>query len=337
MKKGNYIPKEIYEDEKYSTLIPIYGNFDLIKSTDNLYFKTILDIGLGNGGASLYFATKGKKVTSLGWQVDSYNLSIEIKNNKNIEIQEILFENYKTNKKFDAILMSHVLEHTQNVGLFLKKAHSLLNENGFLFIMVPPYKNYIVGGHVTNGWNMGQLIYNLLLSGFDVKNGHFITYGYNICAFVQKSNKKLPNLRMDNGDLELLQDFMPIELKQNSFAKIKSINWFKNFKPINYKYPNLLEEEYKSIVSVYNFCLNLDKNKKYILYGYGSIGKLIYPLIKDFVIGIYDINSLDIPVEKKIQLKDISSSSNVIISPFKYNDEIINILKPLKCFIFTIQ
>lgn len=31
MKKGYYIPKEIYEDEKYSTLIPICGNFDLIK------------------------------------------------------------------------------------------------------------------------------------------------------------------------------------------------------------------------------------------------------------------------------------------------------------------
>lgn len=317
-------------------LFPIEGNYDLIKATDNINFTTVLDVGLGKGGASLHFASNGKKVTALGLAIDSYTTDKRVLNNQNISIQETLFENYTTKKKFDAILFSHVLEHTQNVGFFLNKAYSLLNDNGWLFVMVPPYKNYIVGGHVSNGWNMGQLIYNLLLNGFDVKNGHFITYGYNICAFVSKSNQPLPQLRMDNGDLELLQDLMPVKLTQNTYAKIESINWFKNFNPKEYKYPNMVSDEYTCILEIYNFCTNLDKTKEYILYGFGSVGKLIYPIITDTIIGIYDINSDSVPQNKKIKFEQINSESNVIITAFKYNKAINDKLKSTKCNIFKI-
>jgi SAM-dependent methyltransferase len=321
--------------ENIEDLFPIVGNFDLIQATDNVEFSTILDVGLGKGGASLYFSQKGKTVTAIGLDIQSYNIDSRVLKNKNILIQEGLFEDYVSEEKFDAILLSHVLEHTQNVGIFLKKVYNLLNKDGWLFVMVPPYKNYIVGGHVSNGWNMAQLIYNLLLSGFNVKEGHFITYGYNICAFVRKSDLKLPLLRMDNGDLESLKHFMPIEFKQNSYAKVRSINWFDSFNPILYKYPDSFNEEYHCILQIYDFCLTLDKNKKYILYGYGSVGKLIYPLIKDNIVGIYDVNISE-KVTKRIEFKDINSTSNVIITAFRYNDEIEQILKIRKCNIFKI-
>jgi hypothetical protein len=35
---------------------------------------------------------------------------------------------------------------------------------------------------------MGLLMYNLILAGFDVRQGHFCKHGYNIAAFVQKSS-----------------------------------------------------------------------------------------------------------------------------------------------------
>lgn len=329
MTKMNLLSEEVLEN-----LFPLIGNYDLIKATDNISFNSILDIGLGKGGASLYFALKNKDVTSLGWRIDSYDIDSRVIINKNIKIKEVLFENYITEKLFDAILMSHVLEHTQNVGIFLKKSYDLLKEDGWLFIMVPPYKSYVVGGHLTNGWNMAQLIYNLLISGFDVKNGHFTTYGYNICAFVRKSNQKLPDLRMDCGDLEVLKDFMPVKLEQNSYAKIESVNWFKSFKPIEFKYPNVVDEEYNCVVNLYQFCINLDKEKKYILYGYGSVGKLIYPLVRNCITGIYDNNSINVPSEKQIKFEDIDKNSNVIITPFKYNREIMNKLESIGCTIY---
>ena len=217
------------------SLFPVEGNFDLIKCTDNIAFKNILDIGLGSGGASLYFAEKGKYVTSLGLDLSSYNLSHEVLNHSNIHLVESSFEDFSANEKFDAILMSHVLEHTQNPGFFLKKAFNLLLENGWLFVMVPPYKEEVVGGHITNGWNTGQLMYNLLLSGFDIKKGHFVCHGYNICAFVQKSKKPLPKLRMDKGDIENTGEFWPFDVKQGFLGSIYHQNWFQNFNNIPYK------------------------------------------------------------------------------------------------------
>lgn len=50
----------------------INGNIDIIRCTKNINFKTVLDIGFGKGGASLFFAEEGKKVTSIGKNTASY-------------------------------------------------------------------------------------------------------------------------------------------------------------------------------------------------------------------------------------------------------------------------
>lgn len=221
--------------EEMQVMFPVNGNFDLIKCTDYIIFKNILDIGLGMGGASLFFAEKGKNVTALGLAISSYQLSNIVLNHPNIHIVEKTFEDFDTDEKFDAILMSHVLEHTQNPGYFLEKAFNLLNENGWLFVMVPPYKEEVVGGHITNGWNTGQLMYNLLLSGFDIKKGRFVCHGHNICAFVQQSKNLLPKLRMDKGDIESTKEFWPIDVKQGFKGDINRINWFQGFNNIPHK------------------------------------------------------------------------------------------------------
>lgn len=166
------------------------GNFDLINATSNLNFDSVLDIGLGEGGASTF---NGKDVTSLGLEIDSYNYPKELFKKLDVEVVETTFDDFQTDKKFGAIWASHVLEHVLNTGLFLEKCKDMLSEKGWLMIMVPPYKNQVVGGHINNGWNMGQLMYNLLLTGYDIKNGHFIKHGYNLCAFVQKSKEKFKN------------------------------------------------------------------------------------------------------------------------------------------------
>lgn len=128
------------EIKKLAKFFPYDGNFDLIQCTDKLNFGTVLDVGLGRGGASSYFALNNKQVTSLGINLNDYDTYPLVSTSKNINIIEILFENFVTDAKFDAILMSHILEHTSNVGLFLDKAYSLLNDDGWLFVMVPPYK-----------------------------------------------------------------------------------------------------------------------------------------------------------------------------------------------------
>lgn len=320
------------------------GNFDLIQCTDKVKFNTILDVGLGRGGASSYFALQNKEVTSLGINIDEYDVNPLVYTSKNINIIEVLFENFNINKKFDAILMSHILEHTSNVGLFLDKAYSLLNDDGWLFVMVPPYKKNVVGGHITNGWNMGQLMYNLLWSGFNIKNGHFISYGYNICAFVQKYNIKPEVLKSYHGSLQIVKDYWPINIYQGFNGNIEQVNWFNDFSPSKYYYPQTLKQEYEVVVKFCNFCLELDKTKKYILYGYGTIGKLIYSHLKDSIIGIIDNNLKDkdaiIIEDKKVEvltLEKLRNSDNLIISPFLYNKEIISSLKNKRFKVYSIE
>ena len=71
-----------------------------------------------------------------------------------------------------------ILEHQLNVNLFLEKIKNLLVSDGILAIVVPIRKPNIVGGHLTL-WNLGLLLYNLVIAGFDCSEASCITYDYN--------------------------------------------------------------------------------------------------------------------------------------------------------------
>lgn len=188
-------------------------------------FQSILDIGTGTDTYIVnFFIENGKTV---------FSIDVEKQNNyqhKNFYFIKGNFLQYPFSRKFDAVWASHVLEHVQDTGAFLNKIYDLLNENGILFCIVPPHKTKIVGGHLTIGWNIGILMYNLIISGFDVKNGRFKKQGYNIAAFVQKrKSRKLPdNLLFDKGDIEKLADFWPDKeyFKQDFEGNISEWNWF---------------------------------------------------------------------------------------------------------------
>jgi SAM-dependent methyltransferase len=217
---------DVFTSNELQKYFQLEGNFDLAKATNNLLFHTVLDVGFGNGAASRYFAMQGKGVVAIDRDIKHRNAPLSEMKKLEIEIVESSFENFKTDSKFDAIWMSHILEHTLNVGQFLDNARSLLKDDGWLFVMVPPFKHAVVGGHVTPGWNIGILMYALLMSRFDIKNGHFIRHGYNICGFVQKLKCELPALRLDEGDIETTRDFWPMEVHQGFDGNLESVNWF---------------------------------------------------------------------------------------------------------------
>ncbi len=218
------------EEEKWLYDFPIEGTFDLANVALTLNPRTVLDVGFGAGGASTFFASSGLSVTSIGLDVDSYTFNRKTFKKFGIKFHQTSLEEFKSEEAYDLIWASHVLEHTLNVGLFLDKCATLLSENGWLCVMVPQYKSYVVGGHINTGWNLGQLMYVLLLNGYDIKHGHFIHHGYSLCAFIQKSKKSLPALRMDIGDIEATANLWPIEVKQGFSGIIKQVNWFDDFK-----------------------------------------------------------------------------------------------------------
>lgn len=205
----------------------ILGQKDLIDQALLYDFSSILDIGAGDFFASKCFKKAGKKVTATGFDIDSYNANFDESDIQVFENVDVCDMSIFSDHSFDAIWCAHVLEHIQDTGSALKEIHRILKPNGILFVSLPEYSPLVVGGHVTPGWNLGILMYNLLLSGFDTRNGAFINHCWNITGFVRKTENPLPNLRHDKGDIEVLADLFPsqIEAKQAFNGDLMKVNW----------------------------------------------------------------------------------------------------------------
>jgi len=197
----------------------------------------VLDIGMGRGEFSLWFAKKGKTVTGTGINLNSYDLDYDLLRSNNINVVECNVEKmpFKDNS-FDAVLLSHILEHCFNLGVVLKEVHRVLKKDGYLFVFLPEYASTVTAAHAVTGWNVGQLLVTLLLNGYNVKNGRFLHRNHQICAFVQKTDIVLPLLRGDSGDNHILYKagLFPSQLEFTDLnfeffeGNITSINWNTN-------------------------------------------------------------------------------------------------------------
>lgn len=195
--------------------------FNIFKDKD---FKTVLDVGAGKLEVTEELIKEGKIVDISEFE-DSYYLNkttFDINQIRNIHIGDI--NTKEINEKYDAIWAAHILEHQPNPNIFLKKLHYLLNEGGYLAIVVPPRKPFIVGGHV-NMWNGGLLLYHLILAGFDCSDAQLLQYDYNIGVVVRKKTiNPFPKIKYDLGDLNILKKYFPIDIAEGFNGDIMSIN-----------------------------------------------------------------------------------------------------------------
>jgi hypothetical protein len=118
---------------------------------------------------------------------------------------------------YDVTWASHVLEHVQNPGLFIRHLIGCTKPGGLICITVPPLKSEMTFGHVTL-WNAGLLLINLIKSGLDCRDARLMTYGYNVSVIV--ANRPPADSHYAN--------YLPpeIEVKNGYFdGDIKAINW----------------------------------------------------------------------------------------------------------------
>ncbi|WP_446811149.1 class I SAM-dependent methyltransferase [Methylomonas sp. 2BW1-5-20] len=203
------------------------GMADLLEQTSKFRFHTLLDIGMGDGLASRYFAAQGKQVTATGFDIEAYLSSPMPDTVKLVPNADICDMSCFADGSFDAVWCSHVLEHVQNPGLALAEIRRVLKPHGMLFLIVPEYAPVLVGGHVNTGWNLGTLMYNLVLSGFNVREGEFVNHCWNICGFVARGELPAVRLRRDKGDLEILAGHFPEEarVRQHMRVTMLQIRW----------------------------------------------------------------------------------------------------------------
>jgi 2-polyprenyl-6-hydroxyphenyl methylase / 3-demethylubiquinone-9 3-methyltransferase len=95
----------------------------------------ILDIGCGGGLISEPMARLGATVT--GIDASEKNVSVAKihaeKNKLNIDYINISPEQLKYKEKFDVILNLEIVEHVDNVGLYIKSCYNLLKKDGLMF------------------------------------------------------------------------------------------------------------------------------------------------------------------------------------------------------------
>ena len=96
----------------------------------------ILDIGCGGGLLTEPMKKLGADVVG----IDASEKNIKIaklhskKNNLNIKYLCVSPENFITKEKFDVILNMEIVEHVEDINLFLKSSSKLLKKGGIMFV-----------------------------------------------------------------------------------------------------------------------------------------------------------------------------------------------------------
>lgn len=100
--------------------------------------KSLLDVGTGSG--LLPHLAKEK-----GYEVEGTDLSKHVSENvpakAGFQIHHGTLEEIAFTRQYDIITMLHVLEHTSNPLSTLRRGKELLNDNGYLVVVVPNYQS----------------------------------------------------------------------------------------------------------------------------------------------------------------------------------------------------
>ena len=119
----------------------------------------ILDIGCGGGLLSEPLSRLGANVTAI--DASKKNISVAKfhakKNNLKINYLCSSPEKLNLNKKFDVVLNMEIVEHVDDLNLFIKKSSKLLKKNGLMFVATlnKTFKSYllaIVGAEYILRW-----------------------------------------------------------------------------------------------------------------------------------------------------------------------------------------
>ena len=128
---------------------------------DNLPFKglNILDVGCGGGLLSEPVARLGANVVGIDASKKNINIAKAhlIKSKLNINYLNHSPDTLKITKKFDVVLSMEIVEHVEDLDLYIKQTSSFLKKNGIMFIATinKTFKSYvfaIVGAEYVLRW-----------------------------------------------------------------------------------------------------------------------------------------------------------------------------------------
>ena len=159
--KGKFKPLHMFNPIRIEYILgKIKQHFNL-SADDNSLLKDfkILDVGCGGGLISEPMARLGAKVTG----IDASEKNIKIasmhskKNNLQIDYLNKSPEQLDSQKKYDIILSLEIIEHVENVDIYLEACEKLLKKNGLMFTAtlnrtLTSYLKAIIGAEYILRW-----------------------------------------------------------------------------------------------------------------------------------------------------------------------------------------
>lgn len=131
--------------------------------------ETCLEFGVGDGTSTLTLKEYFDRVVAVD---GSYKALRIVEDIKNVEAIYSMFEDYKTDEKFDTVLLCHVLEHVDDPVELLKHAYSFVAPGGILIVDVPNGDSL----HRQLGVHMDLLKERTELNSADLSIGHQRVY-----------------------------------------------------------------------------------------------------------------------------------------------------------------
>jgi len=158
---GKFKPLHMFNPVRIEYILDITTSHFKIDKSKKLPLNNlkILDIGCGGGLISEPMTRLGSKITAI--DASKKNISIAKahakKSNLNITYLNNVPENLNTQDKFDVILNLEVIEHVENIDLYLESCFKLLKPKGIMFTAtlnrtLTSYIKAIVGAEYILRW-----------------------------------------------------------------------------------------------------------------------------------------------------------------------------------------
>ena len=197
----------------------IVKHFKIKSSSRPLKKINLLDIGCGGGLLSEPLCKLGANVVGIDASIKNIKVAKFHAKKNSLKINYICSspEKLKVKKKFDVVLNMEIVEHVEDINLFIKKSSELLKKNGLMFVAtlnktLKSYTFAIIGAEYILRW--------LPIGTHDWEKFVKPEYLTNICKKNSLKLKKIDGMT-----------FNPI-LNKWSVSSDKSVNYISEFKKV---------------------------------------------------------------------------------------------------------
>tara|TARA_Y100000591_G_C21758411_1_gene658738 strand:- start:524 stop:1249 length:726 start_codon:yes stop_codon:yes gene_type:complete len=135
--KGKFKPLHMFNPIRIEYITSKIKNHFKIQNNKDSFLKNlnILDVGCGGGLISEPLSRLGANVTGIDASEKNIKIAKLHSANSNLNIRYLKKspENFNEYEKFDIILSLEIVEHVEDVQLFIDSCHRLLKKNGIMF------------------------------------------------------------------------------------------------------------------------------------------------------------------------------------------------------------